>query len=79
MGTYVPQPDDDEVIDSREAAAMLSTTRKTLQNWCSARRRGERRGRIGPPFTQVGRSLKFRKGDVRRYLHEHYSGDGDAA
>jgi len=83
MGEYEPQHDDDEVISADEAAAMLHVARKTLWNWCSARRRGEQWGQLGPPYVQMGHRLKFRKGDVRRYLHSHTfdngNGSGDAA
>jgi hypothetical protein len=76
LSTYTPQPDDDELVHIREAASILHTPVKTLYNWCSASRRGQVKG---PPFVKMGRRLQFRKGDLRRFVHENYHGtNGDA-
>lgn len=49
------------VLDVREAAAYLALTEQTLY-------RMVRRGAL--PHTRVGRSIRFRVGDLDRYLEE---------
>jgi len=59
---YQPRPDDDVLVDVLVAARMLSISHKTLYNW-------KQMGR-GPRCTKVGRSDRWSKGEIRRWLHE---------
>jgi predicted DNA-binding transcriptional regulator AlpA len=63
VGPYQPRPDDDDLVNTREAAHVLSVSPKTLYNWKDRRQ--------GPDWVKVGHLTKYRKGDLRRWLHEH--------
>jgi Helix-turn-helix domain len=49
-----------DVMRPAAAAAYLDTTAKTLATW---RCRGG-----GPPFTRLGRSIRYRRGDLDAFL-----------
>jgi transposase len=69
---YRARPDDDDLVPAGEAAEMMSVPIKSLYNWISAY---NTTGVLhGPPFVRVGRRVKYRKGDIRRYLHDHTFG-----
>ncbi len=50
-----------ELIDEREAAALLATTAGTLAVWRST-------GRYGLPFIKVGRLVRYRRADLLAWL-----------
>lgn len=50
------------LLSEEELAARLQKSRYTLQRW---RRQG-----VGPPWLRVGKSPRYRWGDVRRWLAE---------
>jgi prophage regulatory protein len=54
--------DPDELMDEEEVAALLGTSRRTLQR---LRQRGE-----GPAYFKVGRKVRFRYGAVLAWLQE---------
>jgi predicted DNA-binding transcriptional regulator AlpA len=59
---YQPQIDDDELVDVNGAAAMLSISPRTLYNW--------KLRHYGPtPVKPTNGLLRWRKGDVRRWIH----------
>lgn len=53
---------DDELISTRTAARILGLSPRTLEAW-------RHRGR-GPRCYRVGHAVKYRAGDVRRYLEQ---------
>jgi excisionase family DNA binding protein len=61
MDEYVPHPDDDDLVDQAGAAAILSCSQRTLWNL---------RTRQGLRYVKIGRSVRFFKGDLRRWLHD---------
>jgi predicted DNA-binding transcriptional regulator AlpA len=63
---YISRPDDDDLVDPPEAARILSISKRTLYNWKVDGR--------GPKYVKVGHLTRYRKGDLRRYVHEHTSG-----
>jgi Helix-turn-helix domain len=56
----LPQTDDDILLTRPEAAAYLRISVPTLELWW-------RRG-VGPPGVRIGRSVRHRLGDLRRYV-----------
>jgi hypothetical protein len=68
MVEYETQPDDDTLVDAKDAAAILNTPIKTIYSWCSETRpKGQ-----GPAFIRINRSLKFRMGDLRQFVANNY-------
>jgi hypothetical protein len=62
MDQYVPAPDDDELVDAATASLILSCSPRTLWNL---------RTHQGLRYIKVARNVRFRKGDLRLWLHEH--------
>ena len=63
----LPQPGD--LVDEREAAAILDCAIATLRNWRSAR------PRKGPPFRKIGkRMVRYSRADLAAFI----AGDGEA-
>ena len=63
----LPQPGD--LVDEREAAAILDCAIATLRNWRSAR------PRKGPPFRKIGkRMVRYSRADLAAFI----AGDGQA-
>jgi hypothetical protein len=63
----LPQPGD--LVDEREAAAILECAIATLRNWRSAR------PRKGPPFRKIGkRMVRYSRADLAAFI----AGDGQA-
>lgn len=63
----LPQPGD--LVDEREAAAILDCAIATLRNWRSAR------PRKGPPFRKIGkRMVRYSRADLAAFI----TGDGQA-
>lgn len=52
-----------ELLTPREAAALLRTTTDTLAVWRST-------GRHAIPFLKIGRSVRYRRADLLRWLEE---------
>mgnify|MGYP001159254270 CR=1 FL=1 len=62
-----PQPGD--LVDEREAAAILDCAIATLRNWRSAR------PRKGPPFRKIGkRMVRYSRADLAAFI----AGNGEA-
>jgi excisionase family DNA binding protein len=51
------------VLSIQEVAKLLNVPVSTIYGW---KRRGE-----GPPYYKVGRKLRYRKSDARKWLAEH--------
>lgn len=51
---------DEELLREEEAAAEIKTSPSTMQKW--------RMYRKGPPFVKVGRGVRYRRGDLRKWL-----------
>ena len=57
----LPQPGD--LVDEREAAAILDCAIATLRNWRSAR------PRKGPPFRKIGkRMVRYSRADLAAFI-----------
>ena len=64
----LPQPGD--LVDEREAAAILDCAIATLRNWRSAR------PRKGPPFRKIGkRMVRYSRADLAAFI----AGDDEAS
>lgn len=62
------------LVDERNAATALDSSPKTLQAWRLYRR--------GPRYLKIGRSVKYRVGDLRDWLESRErtcTGDGATA
>ena len=53
-----------DILNSAEAAAYLRVTPHTLAIWRSEKR-------YDLPFARVGRFVRYRKEDLRRFIDEH--------
>ena len=51
------------VLSIQEVAKLLNVPVSTIYGW-------KRRG-VGPPYYKVGRKLRYRKSDARKWLAEH--------
>ena len=51
---------DDQLLDSKKTAQLLDCTEAALALW--------RRLRYGPDFVRMGRLVRYRKGDVMRWI-----------
>jgi hypothetical protein len=60
-GRIIPR-DPDALLFSPETAYLAATSIRTLEAW---RARGG-----GPPYVQIGRSIRYRRGDVLEWLAE---------
>ena len=59
---------DDVLLTRREVADLLQMREQTLATWkCN--------GRHGLPYVQVGRSIRYRPGDVQAWIDQHVVGD----
>jgi DNA-binding transcriptional MerR regulator len=56
---------EDELIDSHEVCRLLKVPVSTLHYW---RSRGE-----GPPAANIGKRLKYRTGDVQKFIRERFA------
>lgn len=56
----VPVAPDAVLLDAPAVARMLSLSLQTLAN--------QRSARVGLPFVRVGRSIRYRREDVERYI-----------
>jgi hypothetical protein len=52
--------DADELLTEGESAEFLKVSTRTLQAW--------RCNNSGPPFARVGRSIRYRRADLRHWL-----------
>jgi hypothetical protein len=50
-------------VDERKAAEELALAVQTLRNW--------RHLRKGPPYIRLGRSIRYRIDDLRKYMEEN--------
>jgi predicted DNA-binding transcriptional regulator AlpA len=55
--------DQDRLVDTKEAAAMLSKHPAVLADW-------RHQGR-GPKYVKFGRSVRYRVGDLRTWITDH--------
>lgn len=62
MATSI-NPSDEALLDAEAAAEFLAKPVGTLSQW---RYRGE-----GPPFYKLGRSVRYRLGDLRAFRDAH--------
>lgn len=51
---------DDALLNEEEAAASLRISVRTLQAW--------RLKAAGPPFVRVGRTIRYRRGDIKAWI-----------
>ncbi|WP_022850685.1 helix-turn-helix transcriptional regulator [Limisalsivibrio acetivorans] len=51
---------DDQLLDDREVAKLTGMSTSTLRNMRTAK--------TGIPYTKVGNSVRYRMGDIRRYV-----------
>lgn len=58
---------DDQLLTGEQAAAMLQIPEDTLRTWRTVRGIG---GHKKPPFLRIGRRIRYRLGDLRRYVME---------
>lgn len=61
-----------ELLDEREAAALLDTTAGTLSVWRST-------GRYSLPFIKVGRKVRYRRADLLAWLESRTRHSGATA
>jgi excisionase family DNA binding protein len=59
----VANSESNNVLSIQEVAKLLNVPVSTIYAW---KRRGE-----GPPYYKVGRKLRYRKSDARKWLAEH--------
>jgi hypothetical protein len=59
--------DDNIIVDTSEAAALLHTPEKSLIKWRST-------GEHSIPFVKIGRSVKYRTKDLRNWIESHVQG-----
>uniref|UniRef100_A0A071MIW0 Helix-turn-helix domain-containing protein n=1 Tax=Burkholderia cenocepacia TaxID=95486 RepID=A0A071MIW0_9BURK len=59
----------DQLIDERQAAAILGTSTQTLSNWRST-------GRYHLPFVKVGRLVRYRQRDIEKFIADNTVGSG---
>ena len=52
---------DSQLLDDRQAAAAMTLRPGTLAVWRST-------GRVNLPYVKVGRSVRYRVGDIRQFL-----------
>lgn len=57
-----PEKDQDELIDSKEAATILGVSTRTVQNYREA-------GTL--TYYQMGGAIRFRRSDIRDFLSKH--------
>lgn len=57
------QPDTPDLLDEREAAAVLSKPMGTLRQW---RSRG-----LGPSYVKLGMSIRYRRADLEHFIAEN--------
>ena len=53
----------DDLLTERQAAELLTVSSRTLQSW--------RSDGLGPPFTRVGRSVRYPHKGLLEYLAEN--------
>ncbi len=58
---------DDQLLTGVQAAEMLQIPEDTLRMWRTVRGNG---GHKKPPFLRIGRRIRYRLGDLRRYVLE---------
>ncbi|MCE5242736.1 MAG: helix-turn-helix domain-containing protein [Desulfobacteraceae bacterium] len=57
----------DQLLTCEQAATMLQIPEDTLRAWRTVRGNG---GHKKPPFIRIGRRIRYRLGDLRRYISE---------
>src|SRR5262245_1515925 len=62
--------DDDQIYTERDTARFLDVTVSCLRKW--------RAREFGPPYLQIGRMIRYRKSDVKRWLERCRSDSGIA-
>jgi hypothetical protein len=62
----VPFSDDEELLTERELEKYIKRSRRQLQR--------DRAARQGVPFVLFGSQVRYRLGDVRRYVAQHLVG-----
>lgn len=72
MKSSVDDSQDDVVLDTRQAAALLGCSPGTLSNIRAA-------GRPGPPFFRFGRSVRYLRGQLLAYRARLQQQTGGAA
>ncbi len=60
MRSNIVPYDADALLREEEAADLLSLSVRTLQSW--------RIRRVGPPFVQVGRAVRYRRRDLISWI-----------
>ena len=53
--------EDDELLDEKEAAAILNVSVGTLQVWRSTKR-------YPLPYTKIGRSVRYKRSSLMRFI-----------
>lgn len=61
---------DDALLNEDEAAASLRISVRTLQAW--------RLKTAGPPFVRVGRTIRYRRGDIKAWIKLNTCGESNA-
>jgi hypothetical protein len=54
--------DDEQLLTPHEAASLLKKSTATLACWRSRRR--------GPPYSRIEKTIRYKLGDLRRYVDE---------
>lgn len=71
MPPHNPSRDPDSLLKERDAADLLCLSVRTLQSW---------RVRLaGPPFIQVGRAVRYRRGDLIAWISANTCGGSSGA
>lgn len=62
---HLPSPESDPLLTERGAAALLAISVRTLQAW---RSKG-----TGPAYVRVGRVIRYRRGDLLKWIEKNTS------
>lgn len=63
---------DDKLVDQNTAGQLLGIQPKTLQKWRST-------GENNIPFVKIGRHVRYRTTELRKYIESHTKHSGVAA
>jgi hypothetical protein len=58
---------DDLIVNTQEAAQLIRTPEKSLIKWRST-------GEHNIPFIKIGRNVRYRTADLRRWIEAHIKG-----
>jgi hypothetical protein len=62
---------DSELLSTQHAAELLGLSPATLNTWRSKRGRISRDGMNGPMFMRMGRTIRYRRSDLKAWIEAH--------